>query len=163
MNNTLIANTITTTLISFFTNTGSEIAKCIGKDLYEKVKCLFRNNEEKEILISLESEPFSIPKQELMTQYVMEKLLDKLFYQEVSLVFCINPANDFILQLIQSTILDIKSELKRLYPWWVNASADKRGEFQNRIEQLEIQLEQLQEKFFSIVQGSLEKNLQKIR
>ena len=60
----------------------------------------------------------------------------------------------FIFELVLRSIRDIKTELRRLYPWWINTGTEKKGEYQNRIEQLEVQVGQLEEKFFTILQSA---------
>ena len=162
MNNSLIANAIMTMLSSFFSNSGKEIAKNAGKDIYEKVKHCFGTEEEKTALQNLETDPFSNTQRESIEKILMLKLYNKEFFQEISVILNITTSNTIILELVLNSILDIKAELKHLYPWWINAGPDKKGQYQNRIEQLELQLTQLEEKFFVIISSSPEQGSKRV-
>jgi hypothetical protein len=149
MNNTLIVNAILSTLSSFLSNSGAEIAKSIGKDIYEKLKHSLTRPSEQQALARLEAEPFSSDHQLLLETILLTRLPDKEFSQDISRILQITPSNFFIFELVLQSIQHIKAELRLLYRWWINAGTDKKGEYQNRIEQLEQQLLQLEEKFFA--------------
>ncbi|HEX9510707.1 MAG TPA: hypothetical protein VF939_09495 [Puia sp.] len=146
MDNSLIANAITTVLSSFLSNSGEEIAKNAGKDIYKKIKLLFKKEEEKDILNDFETAPFSIDYRHSLEKILVTNLSDPNFFKETIHTLHITPANTFIIELVLSSIRDIKAELPQLYRWWRNASPDKKGEYENRIEQLEVQLIHLEKK-----------------
>lgn len=158
MTNSLIANAVITMLSSFLSNSGAEVAKNIGKDVYEKVKHSLKKDDEKEALHNLEKEPFSIRHQTILENILMPKFLDRSFFQEVSAALYISTVNTYILTLVLNSIANIKDELERHYRWWINAGPDKKGEYQNRIEQLEKDLMDLERKFLNIIQSSIEKD-----
>jgi len=149
MDNSLIANAALSALSSFLTNSGEEIAKNIGKDIYNKLKASFKKEDEKDILKKLEKEPFSNDNHHSLEKILILNLTDPDFFKEITYVLKITPANTIIRELILTSIKNIKIELTKLYPWWINAGPDTKGEYQNRIEQLEAQLEQLERKYYA--------------
>lgn len=143
-----MSNAVTNVLTSFFSNCGSEIAKGIGKDVYEKVKKMFKNDEERSALNRFEAEPFSAVNQDVFREMLVVQLIDKRFFQDISRGLNITTATTFILGQVTSAIIDIKSQLKLLYPCLINSGPDKYGEYQNRIDHLETQLVLMERKFF---------------
>ncbi|HTI07287.1 MAG TPA: hypothetical protein VL832_01990 [Puia sp.] len=151
MNNSLIANAALSALSAFLTNSGEEIAKCIGKDIYDKLKNAFKKDTEKDALKRLEREPFSNDNHHSLEKILILNLADPGFFKEITGVLHITPANIVIRGLILSSINDIKLELTQLYPRWINAGPDTKGEYQNRIEELETTLEHLEKKFYATI------------
>jgi hypothetical protein len=158
MTNSQISNAVITMISSFLSNSGAEVAKNIGKDVYEKVKHSLKKPDEKQALNNLETEPFSILYQKMLEKILMTKLVDRGFFQEVSVALHISTVNTYILTLVLNSIGNIKDELEPLYRWWINAGPDKKGEYKNRIEQLEKDLIDLEGKFLSIIQTSIQVN-----
>lgn len=154
MDITLIANAISIVLTGFLSNTGSEIAKSLGKDIYEKVKESFHKDEEKKVLQKLEAEPFSTEHQECLERLLTTKLADKAFLQNITVNLKITSSNNFILERVLNSIQDIKAQLNQLYPCVVNSSVDKAGDYHNRINYLESELRRLDFKFWAIIRSS---------
>lgn len=159
MTNAYIANAAINVLSAFLSNSGAEIAKSIGKDVYEKIKHAFKNDEDKQILHKLEAEPFSIPNQEKLSHLLIAKFNENNFLPEILISLHINASNTYILEKVLHSNLQIRQRLDSLYPRWINAGCDKKGEYQNQIEELEAQLLFLEEKFLKILHDSARRNL----
>src|SRR5882757_2645830 len=100
MDNSLIANAALSALSSFLTNSGEEIAKNIGKDIYNKLKASFKKEDEKDILKKLEKEPFSNDNHHSLEKILILNLTDPDFFKEITYVLKITPANTIIRELI---------------------------------------------------------------
>lgn len=158
MNNTLISNALSTILTTFLANTGSEMAKSLGKDIYDKIKRAFTRDDEKKALQKLEAEPFCTANQENLERFITTKLADKEFFQEISFSVKFTSARNFILERVLNSMQEIRTQLPQLYTCLVNSGPDKTGEYHNRIDHLEAELCRFEMKFWAIIHSSIEKN-----
>lgn len=142
-------------LSPYLQNCGKEIAKQAGKDLYQKIKQQIQGDSEKKVVEKLELQPLSIDNMNSLKDILFIQLSnDSLFYKKITEVFNASFSDTLILSLTLRAINEINNELPRLYSSWVKASLEKKGEYQNRINDLEDQLRYLEVKFFSVVQKS---------
>jgi hypothetical protein len=148
-----IAQGIIMMLSPYFQGCGKEIAKQAGKDIYKRIKSDLNGEKERQIIEKLESEFLSLENMNLLQGILSSKLLnDTTFYKKVTQMFNVSFSDTLILSLTLRSLSEINNELPRLYSSWVRASLEKKGEYQNRITELEDQLHYLEEKFFSVIQ-----------
>jgi hypothetical protein len=143
----------------YFQNFGNEMGKELGKDVYKKIKTQLKGDQEKKAIEMLNHEPLSYEAKAFLKNHLVLQLSnDKLFYSDISQVFKTNFSDTFILSLILRTISEINEELPKLYTGWLKSGIEKKGAYQNRIDDLEDQLRLLEEKFFSIMQRNTMQN-----
>lgn len=137
----------------YFQNFGNEIVKELGKDVYKKIKTQLKGDAEKKAVEMMDHEPLSFEAKVFLRSHLVVQLSnDKLFYSDIADIFKTNFSDTFILSLILRTISEINEELPKLYAAWLKSGIEKKGAYQNRIDDLEEQLRLLEEKFFSIMQ-----------
>jgi len=137
----------------YFQDFGSEVVKEFGKDVYKKIKDQFKSEAELKSAELITQRPLSDDAKSLLKSHLETQLIkDQQFYIQIADIFKTTISDTLVLSLTLKAICEINDELPRLYSAWLKAGIEKKGTYQNRIEELEEQLRTLEEKFFLIIQ-----------
>jgi hypothetical protein len=150
---------ITEAILSFASNVfmkgGEELGKNVAKDLYDKLKQLFRKEDQRVILSNLKNAPDQLQARDELNKAMIDLLAkNESFPKEVVGIFELMNVDVAILQVTYSTYVYVRYQNEQEHIKFGRSSADSEDDCLRRINGYERKMRSLSDKIKELVAGN---------